>query len=63
MYLYKTKTCCFTGHRKLPRGKIESIIKNLDREVENLINQGVTDFIFGGALRFTTSHEWNKSNC
>lgn len=48
----KETTCCFTGHRKLPKEKIEHIIKNLDREVDNLINQGITDFISGGALGF-----------
>lgn len=48
----KSKTCCFTGHRRLPEDKIKSIIKNLDREVDNLIIQGVTNFISGGALGF-----------
>lgn len=48
----REKTCCFTGHRKLPKEKIEHIIKHLDREVDNLINQDVTDFISGGALGF-----------
>lgn len=52
MYLYKGQTCCFTGHRKLPREKIEQIIKTLDHEMENLINQGVINFISGGALGF-----------
>lgn len=45
-------TCCFTGHRKLPKDKIERILKGLDREVEDLIAQGVTTFISGGALGF-----------
>jgi len=31
---------------------MEHIIKRLDAEVENLIHQGVTDFISGGALGF-----------
>ena len=48
----KNQACCFTGHRKLPQEKIEKIILNLNREVENLIAQGVTDFISGGALGF-----------
>lgn len=48
----KDNTCCFTGHRKLPKYKIESIIKRLDIEVENLIHQGVTDFVSGGAIGF-----------
>lgn len=48
----KASTCCFTGHRTLPKEKIEQIIIRLDQEVENLINIGVTDFILGGALGF-----------
>ena len=48
----KKYTCCFTGHRKLPKERIEHIIKRLDQEVDNLISQGVTDFISGGALGF-----------
>ena len=48
----KERTCCFTGHRKLPQDKIEKIVLNLAREVDNLIAQGVTDFISGGALGF-----------
>lgn len=45
-------TCCFTGHRHLPADKIEKIIVNLDKEIENLITSGVTDFISGGATGF-----------
>lgn len=48
----KKYTCCFTGHRKLPKERIEHIIKRLDQEVDNLISQGVTDFISGVALGF-----------
>ena len=48
----KETTCCFTGHRKLPKYKIEDIIKHLDKEVDNLINQGITDFVSGGAIGF-----------
>jgi uncharacterized phage-like protein YoqJ len=48
----KATTCCFSGHRKLPKDKIEQIVKRLDREIESLISQGVTDFISGGALGF-----------
>ena len=46
------KTCCFTGHRKLPSKKIDSIILKLNAEVERLINEGVTTFVSGGALGF-----------
>ncbi|NLO84903.1 MAG: DUF1273 domain-containing protein [Clostridiales bacterium] len=48
----KSKTCCFTGHRRLPKEKIKQIIIRLNQEVDNLISQGVTDFISGGALGF-----------
>ena len=48
----KNMTCCFTGHRKLPAKRIESIVFNLNNEVERLINEGVTTFISGGALGF-----------
>lgn len=45
-------TCCFTGHRRLPKDKIQSIVIRLNQEVDSLIGQGVTDFISGGALSF-----------
>ena len=45
-------TCCFTGHRRLPAKKIQNILVRLDREIEILIAQGVTDFISGGAIGF-----------
>lgn len=48
----KSITCCFTGHRRLPKEKIVHIITRLDHEVETLISQGVTTFISGGALGF-----------
>lgn len=48
----KETICCFTGHRNLPANKIERIVMSLDREIENLIANGVTDFISGGALGF-----------
>lgn len=46
------KCCCFTGHRKLPTSKIQTILIKLDREIDALIANGVTDFISGGALGF-----------
>ena len=45
-------TCCFTGHRNLPANKLETLLIRLDREIENLIDNGVTTFISGGALDF-----------
>ncbi len=48
----KSHTCCFTDHRRLPKDKIEHMLLRLNQEVDNLISQGVTDFISGGALGF-----------
>ncbi len=45
-------TCCFTGHRQLPEDQIESIIKRLNDALEQLILQGVTDFLCGGTRGF-----------
>ena len=46
------KTCCFTGHRKLPKRNIKQIEKHLDSEIDNLYYQGVKNFISSGALGF-----------
>ena len=46
------QTCCFTGHRRLPKAQIEAITKRLSQAVDSLISQGITDFISGGALGF-----------
>jgi uncharacterized phage-like protein YoqJ len=48
----RKSTCCFTGHRKLSEDVMGKIIIRLDHEVESLINQGVINFISGGALGF-----------
>ncbi len=45
-------TCCFTGHRNLPTEAIEQITIRLNNAVENLINEGVTHFLCGGARGF-----------
>ncbi len=48
----KNTACCFTGHRIMPNG--EFIGKTLYSEIEKLINNGVCDFIAGGAIGFDT---------
>lgn len=48
----KNQVCCFTGHRHLPRAKIEQTQKLLEHEIRSLINQGVINFLNGGALGF-----------
>jgi uncharacterized phage-like protein YoqJ len=45
-------SCCFTGHRQLPRGKTEQIRQKLTGTIEELIRQGVVNFGCGGAVGF-----------
>ncbi len=48
----KNKVCTFTGHRKLSKINIESLIKKLNYEIEKQIENGVTTYISGGALGY-----------
>lgn len=50
----KNKTCCFTGHRNLPKNKIPEIKSALTNEVIKLIDQGVIYYGAGGAIGFDT---------
>ena len=45
----KEKTCCFTGHRTLPKEKLPEIIRRLETVIEELIQQGVIYYGCGGA--------------
>ena len=48
------KSCCFTGHRIISRDNRDFVIKKTYEICENLIKDGYTDFIAGGALGFDT---------
>lgn len=48
------KTCFFSGHRVLPEMRRGSIILLLERFIVEKYNEGITDFISGGALGFDT---------
>lgn len=50
----KEKTCCFTGHRILPKAEIPIIKTELKKAIIELINDGVIYFGAGGALGFDT---------
>ena len=50
----KTNTCCFTGHRILSKNQIHIIESQLTEEIKNLIMQGTTHFMTGGAIGFDT---------
>lgn len=50
----KEKTCCFTGHRKLPEEQLPQLKQALFKVIVRLASQGVTRFACGGALGFDT---------
>jgi len=47
-------TCCFIGHRKLPKYHLDEIRKHLYDTVRMLIAHGVDTFCTGGAQGFDT---------
>ena len=50
----KEKTCCFTGHRNIPKVDYSLIKEKLKKEIIKLIEQDVCYFGAGGALGFDT---------
>lgn len=48
----KNNACFFIGPEKLSASKIQDMLISLDREIERLILNGVTDFVSGGAQGF-----------
>ncbi len=50
----KLRTCCFTGHRRLPKDQQEEIAARLEATVVTLIQSGYLYFGVGGALGFDT---------
>lgn len=50
----RERTCCFTGHRKIPSSQYEVIVGRLKDEIKKLINQGYLFFGASGALGFDT---------
>lgn len=50
----KLKTCCFTGHRKIPPESFEEISRRLETTLIQLIEKGYMYFGTGGALGFDT---------
>lgn len=50
----REKTCCFTGHRKIPSEQYNRIAERLKAAIIGLIHQGVIYFGVGGALGFDT---------
>ncbi len=50
----REETCCFTGHREIPRGAVKRLAELLDEEIERLAAGGVRFFGAGGAEGFDT---------
>lgn len=50
----KSKTCCFSGHRKIPSTLISDIYIETEKAIETLIKEGYCYFGSGGALGFDT---------
>lgn len=50
----KSKTCCFSGHRKIPSTLISDICIETEKAIEDLIKEGYCYFGSGGALGFDT---------
>ena len=50
----KNKTCCFTGHRKIPPLAISELERRLEDTLKEKIEQGYLYFGAGGALGFDT---------
>lgn len=48
----KNRTCCFTGHRKIPPEDLEQISRRLENILIQLIEKGYKYFGAGGALGF-----------
>lgn len=53
----KEKSCCFTGHRKIPTAQYQSIVSEVEITIEKMIKDGYKFFYAGGALGFDTIAE------
>ena len=50
----RSASCCFTGHRQIPRSLFPVLQRFLEESLSALIARGVTNFLAGGALGFDT---------
>ncbi len=48
----KAKSCCFTGHRKLPDGQRVAIMERTETAVKKLLSGGIKRFLLGGAVGY-----------
>ncbi len=52
--MMRLKTCCFSGHRHLPKNQKNEILAKLEKATISLIHSGYLYFGTGGALGFDT---------
>lgn len=52
--IFSDKACFFSGHRILPQERREKILSLLEEKIIEKYNEGITDFICGGAIGFDT---------
>jgi uncharacterized phage-like protein YoqJ len=45
-------TCCFSGHRDVPRERVERLSGELEKQILFLADKGITTFLAGGARGF-----------
>lgn len=50
----KDRTCCFTGHRRIPTEKVEKVKVKLKHTITIAVEEGYLYFGTGGALGFDT---------
>ena len=48
----REKTCCFTGHRNIPKGEEAAVRARVREEVLLQMERGVDSFLVGGAVGF-----------
>lgn len=50
----KKQTCCFSGHREIPKEELPCVAKRLKKTICHFIEIGYRTFCTGGALGFDT---------
>lgn len=50
----KDISCCFTGHRVIPKEEYEAVKERMWQAITDLVEHGYSRFITGGALGFDT---------
>ncbi len=48
----REKTCCFTGHRQIPAGELESLRERLEEIIKELYQRNILYYRAGGAVGF-----------